>query len=198
MSLSSGSIAVIVVLVVAGFLVGNFMAARPNANEVRVADFRLMARSLGIFPKLIACPAWLKDRYDALKPAKKDVYARAGSIPLIAQYTVIIEDLRLPMAQYHVVADRWQLITQQFYTPKMLTQVRRLDEQPIHLPDHIKTQVLGLSVKANHISLYWLDDKYQHSHKAYKLDKAKAQADLNDIKTQLTAWAKLIDGDMAS
>ena len=47
------------------------MAARPNANQMRVADFRLMARHFGIFPKLITCPNWLKDRYDALKPAKK-------------------------------------------------------------------------------------------------------------------------------
>ena len=194
MSLSSESIAIIVVLVVAGFWVGNFMAARPNANQMRVADFRLMVRHFGIFPKLITCPNWLKDRYDALKPTKKDAYARADSMPWVAQYTVIIEDLRLPMAQYHVMAGCWHLIPQQFYTPKMLTQVRRLDEQPIHLPEHIKAQVLGLSMKANHISLYWLDHKYQHSQKAYKLDKIKAQSDLNDIKTQLMAWAKLIDG----
>ena len=170
------------------------MAARPNANQMRVADFRLMARHFGIFAKLITCPNWLKDRYDTLKPTKKDAYARADSMPWVAQYTVIIEDLRLPMAQYHVMAGCWHLIPQQFYTPKMLTQVRRLDEQPIHLPEHIKAQVLGLSMKANHISLYWLDDKYQHSQKAYKLDKIKAQSDLNDIKTQLMAWAKLIDG----
>lgn len=194
MDLSSGGIAVLVVLGVIGFFVGNFMAARPKAQESRVADFRLMARQMGIYPKLIACPSWLLDALTALRPAKTDPYARErSSAPMIAQYGLMMDEVALPLAQYQAVDGRWQLLDQQIHTPKQHRQLARLDGMVIDLPAAIAAQTLGLSIKANHIALYWLDDSYQHSHKAYKLDAAQAQADLSAVKTQLSHWARLVN-----
>lgn len=193
MDLSSGGIAVLVVLGVIGFFVGNFMAARPKAQESRVADFRLMARQMGIYPKLIACPSWLLDALTALRPKQNDPYARSNTASMIAQYTMMMDELKLPLAQYQAVDGRWRLLDQQIHTPKQHRQLARLDGMAIDLPAAIATQALGLSIKANHIALYWLDDSYQHSHKAYKLDAAQAQADLSAVKTQLSHWARLVN-----
>lgn len=194
MDLSSGAIATLVVLGVAGFFVGNFMAARPKAQESRVADFRLMARRLGIYPKLIACPSWLAERLAGLRPVKTDPYARErSSAPMIAQYGLMMDEVALPLAQYQAIDGRWRLIEQQIHTPKQHRQSSRLDGMAIDLPAAIAAQTLGLTLKANHVALYWLDDSYQHSHKAYKLDEVQAQADLSALKAQLTAWAQLVN-----
>ncbi|MFB6348363.1 hypothetical protein ACFBZI_02715 [Moraxella sp. ZJ142] len=189
---SNAMIATVVVLVAAGFLLGNFMAARPKASETRVADFRLMARQRQIFPKLISCPSWLLKTLAVLRPAKPmgtDPYARTPSTPMIAQYTLMIDELALPLAQYVAVDGTWQLIEQTFYTAKMQRQAEQLHGVAVDLPPSIAPQVLGLALKANHIALYWLDNQYQHSHKAYKLDKAQADKDLQALKRQLSAWA---------
>ncbi len=199
MDLSSSSIAILVVLGVVGFFVGNFMAARPRAQESRVADFRLMARKMGIYPKLITRPEWLSDTLKALRPPKADPYARTdASVPMIAQYTVMMDELKLPLAHYRAIDDRWQLLDQQIHTPKMQRQVSKIDGAAIDLPASIASYALGLSIKANHISLYWLDDSYQHSHKAYKLDNQQAEADLSHLKQQLMAWARSVNEDMSA
>lgn len=193
MDLSSGAIATLVVLGVAGFAIGNFMGARPKAYETRVADFRLMARQFGIYPKLVACPTWLTARYDTMRTAKSSdasLPSAKKTTPMIAQYSLVMDELSLPMAQYLAHDGLWQLMDIGVVnTQKGERQVRVLDGTPIELPDGIGGRVLGLSIKANAIALYWLDDKYQFSHKAHKLDKAQATADLTAMQASLQAWA---------
>lgn len=191
MDLSNTAIAIIVVLVVAGFLLGNFMAARPSPAAVRVADFRLMARSYQIFPKLIACPDWLVAQKNLISPVPADRHLSEATAK-IAQYTLTAHELALPMVQYQAVAGVWRLVEQDFYTAKMRQQAARLDGVPILLPDAIASRTLGLSMKANAVALYWFDDKYQHSHKAYKLDKNQAAADLADMYKALIGWAETV------
>lgn len=191
MELSSSTIAILVVLGVAGLLIGNFMAARPHAQESRVADFRLMARQKCIMPKLVACPTWLIDAYGVLMPTR-DISHKAPT-PLIAQYSFVDDAWLLPMAYYQASDGVWQLTDQgQINTPKAARQAQVLHGTPIELPDEIARRVLGLSIKANSIALYWLDDKYQHSLKAHKLDKVRADADLMALQAAFISWAEQV------
>lgn len=80
----------------------------------------------------------------------------------------------------------------------MQRQVSKIDGAAIDLPASIASYALGLSIKANHISLYWLDDKYQFSHKAHKLDNQQAEADLSHLKQQLMAWARSVNDGMSA
>lgn len=196
MNWSSSTIAILVVLGVFGFFVGNFMAARPKAQESRVADFRLMARSFGIYPKLVACPEWLLQVLARHRPIKSNGYAHKPSAPpMIAQYTLTMNELSLPLAHYVITDGKWQLVPMAMHAPKIQKQVQRLDAKMVDLPPSIADRVLGLSIKSNHVALYWLDDQYQYSQKAYKLDKTQACADLTLLKNHLISWAQCVNDE---
>ncbi len=207
MSLSSGTIALIVVLVVAGFAIGNFLGARPRPSEVRTADLRLLARKMGIMPKLISCPGWLMAHYQAL------AYGQAGNkktdydslpndkkrLPMLTQYTLSIDGLTLPMACYLAVDDTalgakaWQAVDLGIeHSPKAAAKTARLNGLALDLPSAITPHVLALSIKANTITLYWLDTAYQAKRGAHKLDKAQATQDLSAMKVALENWADAV------
>lgn len=170
MNLSSSTIAIIVVLLVAGFAIGNFMGAKPKPNQVRSAELRLLARGLRLYPKLVPTPSWLP--YDK---------------PMVTQYTLIIDELSLPMACYVAEAGVWRLLDGAVNDrPKVLHQAN------IALPDSLLSLVLGLQIKANSITIFWQDEQYQYSKQALKLDKILAQADLQALKVALTRWAEQI------
>lgn len=180
-NLSSTTIAIIVVLVVAGFFVGNFMGARPKAHEMRTSDLRLLARSLRLHPKLIAYPDWLP----SLPPSTGGDYAKP-SAGMIAQYGLILDEFSLPLGKFIVQNGRLQPVGE---LPK---KAQILTDTPLDLPDEIAKSALGLYFKANSIVLFWDDRTYRQSLSAHKLDKAASQADLQALIWQLNAWANQV------
>ena len=169
-----GSLPLIVVLVVAGFLLGNMFAAKPKAHEVRTSDFRLLARRLGFNPKFVSCPDWL--------PAAAQTGVRANNHSLknqmVTAYAVINDEWRLPLVRLAATDGTWQTIDGG----------HALDGASIGLPKDIGDHVAGLQAKANSVIIYWQDGRYQSWQGTKKLDKSLAEQELTALQAQLTAW----------
>lgn len=173
MELSAGTLGVFVVLIIAGFAIGNFMAARPNAHQTRVGDLRLLARRLHLYPKLVAYPDWLGEIKDFNQP-------------MLCQYTLIDDNFSLPLLRYTIKDGCWQ---------SCQVQVEKFDAlhaKAVDLPNEILPLIVALQIKANCLTIYWRDDLYQYHKKAYKLNTAQAQTDLNLLKTALQTWGELV------
>lgn len=169
-----GSLPLIVVLVVAGFLLGNIFAAKPREREVRTSDFRTLARRLGFNPKLIRCPDWLFGTVQE----EGCTNSHAVKHELVTVYAVICDEWRLPLVRLIVADGVWQVINGDHV----------LDGMSIAPPKNIKDHVLALQAKANSVMLYWYDGRYQSWQGAKKLDKTLAEQDLIALQVQLIAW----------
>lgn len=191
LQMTSANWGLVVVLVVAGFALGNFMAARPHAKDVRTADLRLLARQLQLYPKLVDCPDWLIDRLD--QPADtQNIYA-TKSTPRLTHYTLVVDDLALPAARYVAIDGAWQPIETGLSSQSQLAKrASALAGLPLDLPPSLSPLVVGLQAKANSISIYWQDHRYQHQAGAHKLDTKQANEDLRLLKSALMAWAEKI------
>lgn len=169
-----GSLPLIVVLVVAGFLLGNMFAAKPKAHEVRTSDFRLLARQLGFNPKFVSRPDWL--------PAVVQTGVRANNHAvknqMVTAYAVINDEWRLPLVRLAATDATWQTIEGS----------HALHGALIDLPKDISDHVVGLQAKANSVIIYWHDGRYQSWQGTKKLDKPLAKQELTALQAQLTAW----------
>lgn len=169
MELSGNTLSIVVVLIVAGFLIGNFMGAKPKAREVRTADLRLLARKIRLYPKLVQSPDWLPQ-----------------TAKMIPQYTLVVDEFSLPMACYVAKDGVWQPISDDL--PK---KAQALSGLAIDLPPDIQKLLLGLQIKANSVIVYWQDDQYQQRKDAQKLNETQAMQDLTALKTAMTHWGNL-------
>lgn len=149
-----------VVIIVVCFIIGNVMGLKPKMSEVRVGEMRLFARRIDLNPKLVPIPHWLADV--------------AGKSGMIAQYTLINDEWRLPAGQVMWIEGAWQ---EEFVTAI----------PPSFCIPHLK----GLSMKANSITLYWYDESYAKSF-AIKDEgaMAKMEQDLMELKEFLVNVAK--------
>lgn len=145
------------------FVVGNLMAMKPKIHEVRLDKLRTFARTQRLNPKLIPTPAWLNT-----------------SSKMIACYTKIDTNWRLPALTFIIDNNTWHSVN-----------------NPTHYPvPTISTQdcpfVCGISIKSNHISLFWHDECYchqfanhdQHAEAAFYQHIKKLEAQLDDIARQ--------------
>lgn len=119
------------------FVIGNVMGLKPKAGEVRIGEMRLLARKLELNPKLVAIPDWLMD----VRQNKG-----LGKNGMIAQYTLINDEWRLPAGQVAWVEGAWQG-----------------DFVTVMPPSFCTPYLKGLSVKANSVTLYWHDEPYAKS-----------------------------------
>ena len=170
MEFSGNTLAIVVVLLVAGFLIGNFMGAKPKAGEVRTADLRLLARKLRLYPKLVPPPAWLP-----------------SDAKMLPQYALVMDEFSLPMACYVIKDGVWQPIDGEL--PK---KAQVLSGLAIDLPADIQKLMLGLQIKANSVIVYWQDDQYQQRKDAQKLNETQAMKDLTALKTAMEHWGNLV------
>lgn len=148
-----------VVLVVVAFVIGNVMALKPKASDVRLGQMRLFARKIGLNPKFSPTPAFI---------------ATPTTAKMMANYTLIDDAWRLPLAELTVKDGKWHS-----------DMPHPLSEQSI---DHPLAQYFqGLSIKANSICLYWHDEAYVKSFKV-RDDTACAtiEQDLQSLKAYLT------------
>lgn len=167
---------IIVVLGVAGFLLGNVFALKPKAHEVRSADFRLLARQFGFNPKLVARPDWL--------PAKAQRHNHhATKTDLVAVYGVVNDDWRLPMGRLIYQENVWRAVDDTAVDLSVLD----------CLPTPISVHAVGLQYKANSVVLYWLDVRYQGDRGVQKLDQTLAKADLSALQQALMAIGDAIN-----
>ncbi|WII95490.1 hypothetical protein LU276_01155 [Moraxella haemolytica] len=166
-----GYLPLIVVLGVAGFLLGNIFALKPKAGEVRVADFRLLARTYGFNPKLIPRPDWLPTRVQQHSH-------HAPKNDLVVSYGVVCDEWRLSFVRLIVKDGKWCVVD----ADKGILYDKA---DGVTLPVEIMSHALGLQVKANSVVLYWQDVHYQSSRGVQKLDKKLAQADLQTLKQAL-------------
>lgn len=138
-----------VVVAVVVFVLGNVMALKPKASEVRLGQLRLLARQLSLHPKLIPTPDWLQS---TPTPA------------MISCYTYLDDSWRLPQAWLIATDGTWQQLMSGQKTPTDNTThnawqtAHPLSGQTITSP--LAPYIKGLSFKANSVSIFWQDDVY--------------------------------------
>ena len=154
-----------VVLLVVVFVIGNVMALKPKASEVRLGQMRLFARQIGLVPKLIPTPEFLKT---------------PNAPKMMASYTLIDDAWRLPLGEFLAKDGYWQNFGTS--SPNMSSQ---------SIDNVLSLYFYGLTTKSNSISLYWHDDAYVKSHKVRDdTVSTKIQTDLNALKDYLSHLAQ--------
>lgn len=160
-------ITVIIIL----FIVGSIMGLKPSARESRLDRLRMTARRLELHPKLVQTPDWITLTCDPQQKGKG----------MIAQYGVIIENGSLSPCDYQIIDGHWRP-----YTGNHSANFA-LDNQPLDLPNSIKSTVRGLSFKANFACIYW-QETVGIGHHALET----TENDLILLKSQLQHYANLV------
>lgn len=181
--MDSSILPMVVVIVVAGFLLGNMFAAKPKNQELKVADFRLLARKFALHPKLVAIPDWLSDT-DKSTPKPSPFAETRPAQALMAQYSMICDDWRLPLARFVIKDGVWRMLDGQ-------GNACVLDGVSVDLPDGILPYVQGLQIKANSVMIFWQDRHYQ-SDSRHKLDSQRACDDLTALQASLQQWVAMV------
>lgn len=150
------SVGIWVVLAVVVFVIGNVMALKPKTGEVRLGQMRLFARQIGLVPKLLPTPAFLKT---------------PTTPKMMAGYTLINDAWRLPFREFVAKDGYWHSVSLSSHPPSPSI-------------DHVLAPYFyGLSIKSNSITLYWHDDAYINSHKV-RDDDAMLKIEQNIITLQ--------------
>ncbi len=162
------TIGVLVVVVALFFVLGNIMSLKPKISEVRIGEMRLFARKIGLHPKLVAMPNWLKS------VSTESCAGQANSHHMIAQYAVIDDKWRLPAKRLLWTGQTWQ------------TEEGLSVPSPCLPPKSFCAHLNGLTTKANSVILYWQDEQYTKSFAA-KDEQAmmKIEQDLMSLKAFL-------------
>ena len=168
-------IAVAVIL----FALGSIMALKPSGVERRLDDVRMTARRLGLNPKLIATPEWLK-------PASE--FQATSTSPMIARYSLIDDGYALPDCQYKVINGRLRPV--QNNDAFISNQAFILNNAHLDLPSAIASQILGISTQANSISVYWLDNNYVKPAHNANYAQSQIEPDLLALKEALIGCAE--------
>ncbi|UNU73972.1 hypothetical protein LU293_03515 [Moraxella nasovis] len=163
------TIAIIIVLIVAGFILGSIFGAKPRAYEVRVADLRLIARKMQLNPRLVPAADWLQP-------------VRTG---MIAQYSVVNDSWRLPLRRFLCVNGQWQaLMGDDMATDDIMPILKELSLS------EIGKLSFGLQAKSNGIVFYWHDSLYQGLKPTGHLNAVLAEQDLMQLKSLLERIAQ--------
>lgn len=162
-----------IVVAVVLFALGSIMALKPSGIEQRLDKLRMSARRLELNPKLIACPDWIR--------GKDNEYGRG----MIAQYAVVLDNMKLPHARYHSVDGHWRPDVRDGSVTANFT----LSKAPLALPDTIAPFVKALQTKANSIAIYWEDAAYVRPVSNPHFNSNDIEPDLLALKAQLTDWA---------
>lgn len=159
-----------VVVVVMGFFIGTVMGLKPKLSDVRLGECRLFARKIQLHPKLVPTPDFIKARY-----APK----------MTASYTVIDDRWRLPFAELIAQDGAWHSDTP--HSP-LLTQILSAHTPSVQMPHQLSAYFLGLTIKANSISLFWKDESYIKGFGVRDDNvETKIQHDLHALKAYLMA-----------
>lgn len=135
------------------FILGSIFGLRVNPREKALGIMREKARKMGLHPRLVAAPAWTKIPMATEKRAS-----------MVAYYSVLIPDARLPLMRALVVDDKLELV--------------HGDDKFKDLPVTLKG-IYAIDMQANCVGVYWDEEA----------DLRATQ--LDEIKTLLHALTKL-------
>lgn len=196
------------------FALGSIMALKPSGIDMRLDALRMCARSLGLNPKLIACPDWIR--------GSDQSYGKG----MIAQYAVLLEDdqgqshdgLKLPHCRYQVLDGQWRVlqipadnmddstgdssltlpsrpaVNQSLPATGLSPAAFYLDQHPVDLPSSIQPHIKALESKANCIIIYWHDIGYVRPASNPNYSKAGISDELQQLKQSMQQWAATIAG----
>lgn len=133
-----------VVCAVVLFVVGNVMALKPPIHETRLTTLRLHARQLGLMPKLVATPDWLNTH----------LLQKPNPPKMLACYTLVNDAWQLPLGTFVANDALWQ------GTPDTKNS-HPLASAP--LDTVLAPYLVGLSSKANSVSVFFYDERYVKS-----------------------------------
>lgn len=142
-------VAVIIII----FVMGSIFGLRVSPREKALGIMRDKARKMGLHPRLVVAPDWTK--------IPKATESRAS---MVAYYSVLMPDARLPLMRARVVDNKFEIV--------------QGDEKFKDFPIALKG-IYAIDMQANCVGLYW----DEHA------DLRAAQ--LDDIKALLHALAEL-------
>ena len=116
------------------FMLGSIASLRVSPREKSLGLLRDKARKLGLQPRLVPAPSWIK--------VPQVVEGRAE---MVAYYSVMRSDAQLPRLCAINTHQRWQIIESMPNTP-----VPPLLEQPIELKG-----LYAIEHQSNHVGVYW-------------------------------------------
>ena len=134
-----------VAIVIIVFVFGSIVGLRVSPREKALGLMREKARKIGLHPRLVAAPAWTKIPM-----------ATENRASMVAYYSILIPDARLPLMRARVVDQKLKVIEGD----------QSLDDSPIALKG-----IYAIDMQANCVGLYWDEES---DLKATQLDEMKA------------------------
>ena len=135
------------------FVLGSILGLRVSPREKALGIMREKARKMALHPRLVAAPDWTKIPMASEKRAS-----------MVAYYSVLIPDARLPLMRARVEEQKLKLV--------------QGDDKINDLPIALKG-IYAIDMQANCVGLYWDEES---DLRATRLD---------DIKTYLQSLAEL-------
>ncbi|TCH65036.1 ammonium transporter [Acinetobacter sp. ANC 4862] len=135
------------------FVLGSILGLRVSPREKALGIMREKARKMALHPRLVAAPDWTKIPMASEKRAS-----------MVAYYSVLIPDARLPLMRARVEDQKLKLV--------------QGDDKFNDLPIALKG-IYAIDMQANCVGLYWDEES----------DLRATQ--LDDIKTYLQSLAEL-------
>ena len=168
-------IAVAIVL----FVLGSMMALKPSGIDQRLDKLRMTARRLGLNPKLVACPDWVKGKDNELGRG------------MLGQYGLVLNDVQMPHSRYQAIEGQWRPYTDSTASSSDSDGATsfNLDKVALELPVSIEPFVKALLIKANSIVIYWEDIAYVRPATNPNYKSLEIEPDLLVLKSQLEQWA---------
>ena len=134
-----------VALVIIVFVLGSIFGLKVSPREKALGLMREKARKMGLHPRLVAAPDWTKIPM-----------ATESRASMVAYYSVLIPDARLPLMRARVEDQKLQLI--------------QGDEKFRDFPIALKG-IYAIDMQANCVGLYWDEES---DLRATQLDDMKA------------------------
>ncbi len=125
------------------FIVGSIMGLRVSPREKALGDMRDRARKMGLHPRLMPAPEWIK----YISPS-----GRAGG--MVAFYSILLPDARMPLLR--AMVEQQQL--------KVKQGDAQFDGQAVDLKG-----IYALEMQANCAGLYWDEDADLHGEQLEKM-----------------------------
>jgi hypothetical protein len=135
------------------FVLGSILGLRVSPREKALGMMREKARKMALHPRLVAAPDWTKIPMASEKRAS-----------MVAYYSILIPDARLPLMRARVEEQKLKLV--------------QGDDKFNDLPIALKG-IYAIDMQANCVGLYWDEES----------DLRATQ--LDDIKTYLQSLAEL-------
>jgi hypothetical protein len=135
------------------FVLGSILGLRVSPREKALGIMREKARKMGLHPRLVAAPDWTKIPM-----------ASSSRASMVAYYSILIPDARLPLMRARVEEQKLKLV--------------QGDDKFNDLPIALKG-IYAIDMQANCVGLYWEEES----------DLRATQ--LDDMKTYLKSLAEL-------